>query len=253
MLLAAGLWLPFTLRALRTTPLGAATAAPTIAAGLLLAVHFATWITSLSFTSVAVSVALVSTTPLWVAAFAWLFLDRAPSRRLAIGTLVAVMGGAAIALGGGDGDARGSSGLMGEALAIVGAMAMGGYLLLGRSAQRRGLSAAAYVGVAYAVAAVALAPLPAAFGFAPLGYPAATLGWIALLAVVPQAIGHTGLNVAMRTMDPTRVATATLLEPIGAGALAALLYGEVPSPPALVGALVLLLGVAIAVRAQPAR
>jgi drug/metabolite transporter (DMT)-like permease len=245
MLIAAAITLPWTLRGLRATPLRARHAAPTLLAGALLAVHFATWITSLAYTSVAISVSLVSTTPLFVAAFAWLWRGVRPAGTVAIGASLAVVGGVAIAW-------RGETdGGVGALLAVVGAMAMAGYLLLGQHAQRQGLSTGAYVGVAYAVAAIVLAPLPALLGVSFVGYPPSTYGWIALLALVPQAIGHTGLNVALRSMDPTRVATATLLEPIGAGLLAAWLYREIPEAIALVGAATLLIGVAIAIRPNP--
>jgi drug/metabolite transporter (DMT)-like permease len=243
---------PLTIRGLRRTPLRRGTVWPTVAAGLLLGVHFATWITSLSYTTVAASVSLVATTPLWVAILAWAFLRRSPTLTVLLGVLVAVAGGAII----GFGDALGSTTtaaapapLLGDALALTGAIAGAGYLLLGRLAQRRGLALDAYVGVAYAVAAVALAPLPALAGLSYTGYPAATFGWIVLLALVPQLIGHTGINYAMKHLDPTRVATATLLEPLGAGVLAYALFAEVPTAVTLAGAAIVLIGVLLTVRA----
>ncbi len=253
MAIAALVLAPLTLRALRRTPLGPTSAWPTVVAGLLLGVHFATWITSLSYTTVAASVSLVATTPLWVAIFAWAFWRRSPTLTVLLGVLVAVGGGAII----GFGDALGSTTtaaapapLLGDALALTGAIAGAGYLLLGRLAQRRGLSLDAYVGVAYAVAAVALAPLPAWAGLSYVAYPAATFGWIVLLALVPQLVGHTGINYAMKHLDPTRVATATLLEPLGAGVLAFALFAEVPTAVTLAGAAVVLVGVLLTVRAE---
>lgn len=253
MAIAALVLAPLTLRALHRTPLCRTTAWPTIGAGLLLAVHFATWITSLSYTTVAASVSLVATIPLWVALLSWAFLRRSPTLTVLAGVLLAVGGGAII----GFGDALGRTAtpsapapLIGDALAIVGAVAGAGYLLLGRLAQQRGLALDAYVGVAYAVAALALAPLPACAGASYLAYPAATFGWIALLALVPQLVGHTGINYAMKHLDPTRVATATLLEPVGAGVLAYLLFTEVPTAVTLAGAAVVLVGVLLTVRAD---
>jgi drug/metabolite transporter (DMT)-like permease len=243
---------PLTLRALRRTPLRRANAAPAIWAGLLLGVHFATWISSLSYTTVAASVSLVSTTPLWVALMSWAFLRRAPTLGILLGVLVAVAGGAVIAFGDLVGAAGGSAApapLLGDALALVGAIAIAGYLLLGRAAQRRGLGIDAYAGVAYGVAALVLLPLPALVGVPYLDYPASTFGWILALALVPQLVGHTGINYAMRHLDPTRVATATLLEPVGAALLAVALFGEVPSVTTAVGAVVLLIGVLLTVRA----
>jgi drug/metabolite transporter (DMT)-like permease len=251
MAIAALLLAPVALRALRRTPLTRATLLPTIAAGALLGVHFATWISSLSYTSVAASVALVSTTPLWVALMSWAFLKQAPTLTVLAGVLLAVAGGAVI----GFGDALGTTPsaaapapLLGDGLALIGAVAVAGYLMLGRIAQRRGLSLDAYAGVAYAVAALVLLPLPWLLGVAYGAYPPATFVWIAALALVPQLVGHTGINYAMRHADPTRVATATLLEPVGAGLLAFLVFAERPSFVTLVGATVLLVGVLLTVR-----
>jgi drug/metabolite transporter (DMT)-like permease len=223
-----------------------------VAAGVLLGVHFATWISSLAYTTVAASVTLVATTPLWVAVLAWLVLGRAPTLTVLLGVLTAVAGGAIIAFGdlAGAGNAAAPDPLLGNALALVGAVSMAGYLLLGRSAQRHGLSLQAYVGVAYAVAAVVLAPLPLLFGHAYLGYGAASMAWIVALALVPQLVGHTGINYAMKHLDPTRVATVTLMEPIGAGVAAWWLFTEVPAALTVAGAVLVLLGVGLTARAR---
>lgn len=253
MAIAALVLAPITWRALRRTPLTPATRWPTAAAGILLAIHFAAWISSLSYTSVAASVALVSTTPLWVALLGWAFLRRAPTLSVLLGVLLAVAGGAVIAFGDFVGAAPAGTAdqpLLGDALALIGAVAMAGYLLLGRTAQRRGLGIDAYAGVAYAVAAICLLPLPGLLGFSYLDYPPATFGWILALALVPQLVGHTGINFAMRHLDATRVATATLLEPVGAALLAVLLFAEVPGTVTVIGALTLLAGVFITVRTR---
>lgn len=245
MVLASLLMLPWTLRGLRRTPLRGAPLRATVLAGVLLGVHFACWISSLSFTTVAASVSLVSTTPLWVALLAWLFLGRAPSFSVLLG-VVAAVGGAAI-IGFGD-LAGGSAPLLGDGLALLGAASAAGYLLLGRHVQRTGVGLDAYAGVAYFAAAVVLAPLPALLGHPYLAYPLPTLGWIVLLALVPQLVGHTGINYAAKHLDPTVVATATLLEPVGSSLLALLLFREVPSLLTVVGAVVLLSGVLFTVR-----
>jgi drug/metabolite transporter (DMT)-like permease len=244
---------PVTLRALRRTPLTRGTLPQTFLAGALLGLHFATWISSLSYTTVAASVTLVATVPLWVALFSWLFLKEAPTLTVLFGVVVAVAGGAVIAFGDlGDGSplGPGASPVLGNGLALVGAVAAAGYLLLGRSAQRRGLSLQAYVGVAYTVAAVVLLPWHGVLGYGYLDYPPATFGWIAALALIPQLIGHTGINYAMRYLDATRVATATLLEPVGAGLLALLLFREVPGALTLLGVAIVLLGVVMTTRGR---
>ncbi len=243
---------PWTLRALRRSPLTHANAWTTVAAGVLLGLHFATWITSLAYTTVAASVTLVATTPLWVAVLGWLVLGRAPTLTVLLGVLTAVAGGAIIAFGDLSGAAATSSPapLLGNALALVGAVSLAGYLLLGRSAQRHGLSLQGYVGVAYAVAAVVLLPLPLLLGHAYIGYGFGSAGWIVALALVPQLIGHTGINFAMKHLDPTKVATATLMEPVGAGLAAWLLFTEVPAVLTVVGAVLVLLGVGFTTRGR---
>lgn len=235
---------PFALRGLRRTPPTWRSLRPTLWAGVLLGVHFAAWLSSLSFTTVAASVTLVTTFPLWVALIEWA-RGRRPTRGVTAGLFVALAGGATIGLG----DLRGGSApLLGDGLALIGAVTVAGYFLLGRHAQHAGLSTGAYAGIAYAVATVVLLPLPLVFGAPYLAWPAETWLWIALMALAPQMIGHTGLNWANRFMDPTLVATVTLLEPLGAGALALLMFAEVPGPGVLLGAPVLLLGVAMVVR-----
>jgi drug/metabolite transporter (DMT)-like permease len=247
MLFAGLILLPWTLMALRRTPLTRQNLPFALFAGLMLAGHFATWISSLSYTTVAASVTLVSTGPIWMALFSWLFLRLAPSLSVITGVMIAVLGGALIGFASAGQDEGGMS-LLGNGLALAGAIFMAAYLLLGRSAQRRGLTLQAYVGVAYAVAAIALLPLPWLFGHGYLAYSRETFFWILLLALIPQLVGHTSYNYAMRHLDPTLVATLTLLEPLGAGMLAFALFGEVPPALTLLGALLVLVGVGFTLR-----
>jgi drug/metabolite transporter (DMT)-like permease len=220
-----------------------------IAAGVALAAHFAFWITSLSFTSVAASTAIVTTNPIWLSLFAWLVWKRVPTRGVMIGVGVSFVGGALV----GFGDAGGSSGafpnaMLGNALALLGAFAVSAYYLLGRAAQQNGLSLSAYTAIAYSSAAVVLAPLPALFNVPYTGYPLETYLWIGLLGLVPQVIGHTSFNWAVRYLDPAIVTMVILLEPIGSALAAVVLFREVPGALTILGAALLLLGVFIAVR-----
>ena len=245
MVIASFVLLPLSIPALRRAVFTRQTLLYSVLAGLFLGGHFATWITSLSYTSVAASVSLVASQPLWVALLGWLFLGLAPSFLVLLGVLLAIAGGALI----GFGDfGSGSAPLLGDALAVTGALCGAAYLLLGRAAQRQGLSLNAYVGVAYSVAALVLLPLPWLLGVPYVGYELATFAWIALLALIPQLVGHTGVNYAMKYLPPTLVATAVLLEPIGASLFALLLFREVPPLTTLIGAFVLLLGVLLTVQ-----
>jgi drug/metabolite transporter (DMT)-like permease len=242
MTLASLVLLPVALPALRKTPLTRQNAAYAIGAGVFLGVHFATWISSLSYTTVASSAAIVATQPLWVALFSWVFLKSPPSFVTLLGILVSIGGMAMI----GFGDlAGGSRPLLGDALALVGGICAAAYFLLGRSAQKRGLGLNAYIGVAYGVAALILLPLPLFAGLSYTDYPASTFFWIALLALIPQLIGHTSFNYAVKFLPPTLVSTLLLLEPVGAAILAMILFTEIPGVTTLLGSAVLLVGVAI--------
>ncbi len=215
-------------------------------AGLALALHFAVWITSLSYTSVAASTTLVTTNPIWVALISWVWFREKPSRMTFLGIAIALFGGIIISLGGTQ--ATGSNPLLGNGLAILGAWAASFYLLFGREAQRQGLGIGQYITVAYSVAAIALLPLPFLFKTPYTGYPIATYGYILLMALLPQLIGHTSFNWGVRVLSPTIVALVLLLEPVGATILAALVFGEVPGGQVLWGAIALLVGVAVAIQ-----
>lgn len=221
----------------------------TIASGSLLALHFATWISSLQYTTVAASTALVNTNPVWVSLLAWIALSERPRSRVLLGAAVAIVGGGLIALADAGAAGRaGASPLLGDGLALLGAMAASGYYLIGRAAQRAGLSLTVYAGLTYAVAGLALLPAPYLAGAAYLGHPPATYGLLVLLALVPQLIGHTGVNWSVKHLDATLVAVILLIEPIGSSLLAMALLDERPPPATLAGVLVLLLGVALAIR-----
>lgn len=217
-----------------------------LGAGAFLALHFAFWITSLSYTSVAASTALVTTNPVWVTLLGWLLFRERPTPLTLLGVGVALSGGLLIGLG----DARGDGGknpLLGDLLALLGAVAVSFYFLLGREAQRRGLSTLEYIRLAYTMAALLLLPLPYLFGGGYGGYSPSVYLYILLMAAIPQLIGHTSFNWATRYIPPVLVTLAILFEPVGASLLAFLLFGEVPGPLVLLGALVLLVGVGLAV------
>jgi len=218
------------------------------ASGLALAIHFAAWIASLRLTSVASSVALVTTQPVWAALLARVFLGERVGGRTWAGIAVAVSGGAAVA--GADLDASAGA-LLGDGLAVAGGVMAAAYLVAGRRA-RANLSLGAYAGVVYPAAAAALL-LGAGLGGVPLiGYPARTWAALALLALVPQLVGHSLLNWSLRWLSAPFVAVAVLGEPVIATLLAIPILGETPGLLQAAGAALTLAGVALAATGERA-
>jgi drug/metabolite transporter (DMT)-like permease len=249
--IAAAVLLPFAARqlgrelpVLRPRELGLCAAS-----GLLLAIHFWAWISSLEYTSVASSTVLVTTNPLWVAlASAWLLRER-PGRAALLGIALTLLGSTAIFISDAGAAPQGRAPVLGNCLALIGALAASGYLLIGR-ALRSALSLATYVWLAYAIAAVLLWCGVAASG--EVKWPSAAAWWFILaLALGPQLIGHTTFNWALRRLPATLVAIAILGEPVGSALLAYGLLGERFAPLQLAGFVLLLLGIFVAARWEP--
>jgi drug/metabolite transporter (DMT)-like permease len=219
--------------------------------GACLAAHFWTWIASLSLTSVASSVVLVNTQPVFVIALSALVLHELPVRRQAIGIAVAMAG--ALIIGWGDFN-RGSAPLLGDALALAGAVFVAAYYVIGRRLRQR-LDIWNYALVIYGVAALLLLAVVIAHpGVNVLGYERNDWLVFAALALGPMLIGHTGVNYALRYV-PAYVANLAILgEPVGATLIAWALPGiaEVPGIQTLTGGAVLLLGIAIGATAGAA-
>lgn len=221
-----------------------------IAAGITLSFHFATWITSLSFTSIAASTTIVTTNPIWVTLLSWLWWKEKPKSLTILGITIALVGGFCIAIGDAGSLSGGSSPLLGDFLALLGAWSASGYLLLGKQAQSLGLSLGNYSAIAYSTAAVFLLPLPFFFGITYWGYPSEIYLYLLGMAVFSQVLGHTSLNWSVRFISPTFVTLGILFEPVSASLLGFFIFGEVPGFLVLIGAIILLLGSAIAILAQ---
>ncbi len=231
-----------------------------VLSGGFLAIHFAAWITSLEYTSIVSSVVLVSTGPLWVALFSPLFLKEQLSRPVLIGMLLALVGGAVIALGdsckisGGlvcpsiSGFLHGDA-VLGNFLALVGAWALAGYLMIGRRL-RSGMSLVPYIFLVYGVAAVALCTAMLVAGQRPVGFSSMTYIWILLLALVPQLIGHSTFNWVLRYLPTTLVAITTLGEPVGSAVLAYFILQEIPATLTVFGGFLILVGIYASSRKQ---
>jgi drug/metabolite transporter (DMT)-like permease len=208
--------------------------------GVLLGIHFGSWIASLSFTSTAASVALVCTNPMFAAAFGTLLGDRVRGREL-VGIVIAA-GGCAV-LAGGDWRAGGDA-LLGDGLALIGAASAAGYLVVGRRL-RTSLPLLPYLGVVNAIAAIGLVIAAVALGADLTALPSHSYLACAGAAVVASFVGHSLLNAAVRTTPTHLVALAVLGEPIGSSLITWIAFGEQPPLYAVFGGAVILAGIAI--------
>lgn len=226
--------------------------------GFFLALHFATWISSLEFTSVASSVVLVSTTPLWVAILSPLVLRETISQTTLLGLVLALLGGTVVGL---SETCRIQNGLTcppfseflqgqalwGNFLALCGAWMGAGYLLIGRRLRAK-MSLIPYIFVVYGMSALVLVFIMRAAGQSPLGYSPINYLWMLLLALVPQLLGHSTFNWALRYLPASFVAVTLLGEPIGSTVLAFLILREVPSTLEIIGGILILAGIYVAGR-----
>jgi drug/metabolite transporter (DMT)-like permease len=213
-------------------------------AGLFLAAHFLLWITSLKHTSVLSSVVIVTTNPIFVGIASYVLFKERPAAALILAIVIAGAGGALIALS--DVQQTGGS-LYGDALALGGAVMASCYFLVGRRV-RRDVHFLSYVTPVYATAAVVLIATAAATGYSFTGYASSTYLYFVLLAVVPQLLGHSSLNWALRYVTATVVAVVVLGEPVGSSILAYVFLHESVTPMQVFGGGLILVGIFVAVR-----
>lgn len=240
----------------RLRAIGRAELLLTLASGTLLAGHFATWVTSLEFTSVASSIVLVQTAPLIVAALSPIALREPLSGWLVSGLVVSTLGSALVAVSDACGWQAGllcppltewvqGEALRGDVLALGGAACGAGYLLIGRRLRPR-LHLLPYITLTYGVAALWLGLLAALAGQPAFGYPARSYLWFILLAVFPQLLGHSTYNWALRYLPAAVVSISLLGEPVASIGLAAALLNEIPSELRLAGGALTLIGIVLA-------
>ena len=229
--------------------------------GLFLALHFATWITSLQYTTVASSVVLVSTIPLWVALLSPFTIKEPIRRAVIIGLVLALVGGAVVGVSDSCSvSVRGLScpslanflhgrAFLGDILALCGAIAGAGYLLIGRKLRSK-MSLVSYISLVYGMAAIVLVIIMLSAREAPFGYSSEIYLWLVLLAVIPQLIGHSTFNWALGYLSAAYVSITLLGEPIGSTVLAYFILGEIPTPLKLAGGVMILVGIYIASRSE---
>jgi len=196
--------------------------------GFFLSLHFSFWISSLKFTSVASSVVLVATNPIFVGIFSWLFFRERQPVELVVGIILSFSGSIILAIG--DSGLRGlsvqnPSFLLGDILALLGAIMASGYLMVG-SKLRETMDVLSYTSMVYTFSACFLLIASLSSGIPFAGYKPSSYVYMVLLAVIPQLIGHTAFNWALKHLKASMVAITILGEPIGASMLAYIIFRE---------------------------
>jgi drug/metabolite transporter (DMT)-like permease len=224
-----------------------------VLSGIFLALHFAAWISSLAYTSVASSLALVSTNPLWIAMVSWLVFRERLRGWLVLG-IVAAFGGSGLIFFSDTqslASPAGSHALLGNILAVVGSLTVCGYLLIGRKL-RKTVPLLPYIWLVYSTAALVLMITALAAGSPLTDY--STVAWVCLIALAlgPQLLGHSAFNWALKHVSATFIAIVILGEPIGSALLAWLIFDETFAPLQGAGFCLLLAGIYLASRCEKA-
>ena len=212
--------------------------------GLFLSLHFAFWIASLKYTSVASSVVLVTTHPIFVGIGGWLFLKERFGLNLIFGIALSVLGSGLISYGD---MSLSKEALMGDGLALLGAITASGYLLVGRK-MRKDRDLISYIFPVYSTAGLILILFALIFQEPFFGYSSSTYFYLFLLAIIPQLMGHTTFNWALKYLPASVVAIAILGEPIGSTMLAYFILGEGLTIWKLFGGISIFAGILIALK-----
>jgi drug/metabolite transporter (DMT)-like permease len=232
-----------------------------MASGFFLALHFATWITSLEYTTVTSSVVLVTTIPLWVALFSPFTVKEPISRLVIIGMVIALFGGMIIGIS----DSCSSIGLQitcpgwsefvggkvfwGDLLALAGAITAAFYMLIGRRLRAK-TSLISYIFIVYGMAAIVLVIFMFSTGNQPFTYSPKIYLWLVLLAIIPQLLGHSTFNWALRYVSAAYVSLSVLGEPVGSTILAYFFLNETPGGLKIFGAILILAGIYLASKSE---
>jgi drug/metabolite transporter (DMT)-like permease len=206
---------------------------------LCLALHFGFWIASLDHTTVSSSVVIVTANPILVALIAHVTIQESVTKKTIIGISLGLLGGMVIALGDWN---FGGSRLYGDGLALLGALAVAGYYVIGRKLVPQ-LSLLVYLAPVYGLSALILLLMSIITTTRLSGFSTETYFYMILIAIIPQLIGHSSLNWSLRHLPATSVGIAVMAEPIGATILAWLVLGEIPAVSTLVGGVLILAGV----------
>ena len=218
-----------------------------ILSGVFLSLHFVFWIDSLKYTSVASSVVLVSTHPIFVGLGASLLLKERLGMNLALGIILSVLGSGLISYGD---MTLSKEALMGDGLALLGAIAASGYFLVGRK-MRKNQDLFSYIFPVYSTAGLVLIILSLISQKPLFGYSPSTYLLLLLLALIPQLIGHTTFNWALKYLPASMVSITILGEPVGSILLAYFILSEGLTPWKVIGGILIFAGILIALRRKP--
>ena len=212
--------------------------------GFFLAGHFATWISSLSYTTVSSSTVLVSLSPLFVASYNVIVLKERVLRIQILGILVTIIG--AVIISAGDFKISGDA-IFGDFLAFLGAIFVAGYLIIGRNV-RKNMALVDYVFVTYSSSAILLLAL-SVFLKIDLSFSSATnLTLMITHGLVSSGLGHTIYNWMLQYTTSTFVSTATLGEPVIASVMAYTFLNETPTLQTIIGGIIVIAGLYVFTR-----
>lgn len=227
-----------------------------VLAGLCLAIHFTAWVSSLQFTTVLVSVVIVSTGPIWVAILEVLFLHIRLSRLVVAGLLMALAGGVIIGIpvnSAAELAARGADDFnataTGALLAWIGALSVSVYMLIGRVLRAR-LHVIPYVWLVYSVAAACACAVILLTSTRVTGYAAEGYAVLLAMGLIPQLLGHSSLNYLLEYFPAALVSMFSQLEPLGSALLALVLFRELPPEQQIAGSVIIVVGVLVASRGE---
>ena len=217
-----------------------------MASAAALAAHFALWVPSLSYTSVAASTVLVTSSPVWVALLGRITIGERVSRVGVAGIALSLAGAAVISWGDVGVSARAA---LGDALALAGAIAAAAYVLAGRDLRQR-MTLFTYAGIVYTGAAALLGAAMLVTRTSFTGYPPDVWGLFVLMTLGPQLLGHTVFNYLLADVEASVVAISVTAEPVGASLLALAVFGEVPSVSVVAGGVLILGGIYVTIAGQ---
>jgi drug/metabolite transporter (DMT)-like permease len=218
--------------------------------GFFLAVHFATWIISLEYTNVLISSILVTTSPLWAALLEFVFLRAKLGRIVIFGLVIALAGGVVATLASSSGEqGLGQEPLLGSLLAVTGAVCVAVYFVIGRKL-RASLNLLPYIWLVYGCAAIILLTGVLIAQIPITGYPEQSYLWMAAMALLPQLVGHSSFNFALKYFSATFVGIVTQIEPFLSAIIAVWVFQEIPSELQFIGSIIILVGIILAMLGQ---